>query len=268
MSQNRLANLDRLSNIKSADRMNENVTYQTYPAADLHPQQLFDEHMEVQSSDLVFGLNALDQHCRISHGEQQTAQPRVDNQLPIPQGSKPSNNFSEGNDCLSTQNNTIVQSQPYAQSNAAPDLSLSGTQLNRHHATVCNAHKVPTEYPSLESTFRKQTTKPSMPPNAQLAAQHTRELPVPQNACSDLSSSHNEELPVTQTPATPQVHLSESILGLQIQFSYLKTQINTVRIIIMLCHRFLKLHSCQVTINLHALQNVIFLINRLCVITQ
>ncbi|KAH3817333.1 hypothetical protein DPMN_118866 [Dreissena polymorpha] len=80
MSQNRLANLDRLSNIKSADRMNENVTYQTYPAADLHPQQLFDEHLEVQSSDLVFGLNALHQHCRVSHGEQQTAQPRVDNQ--------------------------------------------------------------------------------------------------------------------------------------------------------------------------------------------
>ena len=47
-----------------------------------------------------------------------------------------------------------------------------------------------------------------MPLNVQPAAQHTRELPVPQNACSDLSSSHNEELPVTQTPATSQVHLS------------------------------------------------------------
>ncbi|KAH3823323.1 hypothetical protein DPMN_125121 [Dreissena polymorpha] len=218
--------------------MNENVTYQSCSAADLHPQQLFDEHMEVQSSGLVLGPNALDQHCRVSHGEQQTAQPRVENQLPIHQGSNSSYNVSEGNDCLSTQNNSIVKSQPYAQSNAALDLSLSGTQLNRHNATVCNANKVPTEYPSLESTFRIQTTEPSMPLNVHPAAQHTRELPVPQNACSDLFSSHNEEHPVTQTPAAPQAHLSAADTRATNPVLISKTQINTVRIIIMLCHRF------------------------------
>ncbi|KAH3856066.1 hypothetical protein DPMN_098646 [Dreissena polymorpha] len=87
-------------------------------------------------------------------------------------------------------------------------MSLFGTQLNKYNATVCNAHKVPTERPSMESTFRIQTTEPPMPPNVQPAAQHTKELLVPQNACSYLSPSHNGKLPVTQNPATPQVHLS------------------------------------------------------------